>query len=180
MHNQTVSRITVDQYERMIENHILGEDDRVELIRGEIVPKMAIGERHASRVNRLARLLIRKAGNHASISIQNPLVLADSEPEPDLMVLQYRADDYENAKPVDADVLLVIEVADSSIDFDRDIKGPLYAENGIPEYWLVNLNSNHVEVFRQPVAGQYTDRSIARPGDMLPVPGGSIAVAELL
>ena len=177
-------RFTVDQYDRMVEAGILTEDDRVELLRGEIVPKMPIGSRHAAVVNRLVRLLGSRIVGRAVLAAQNPIHLADSEPEPDLAMLHPRSDDYESGHPGPADVFALIEVADSSLDRDRDEKAPLYAENGIPEYWIIDLDSDTVLVHRNPRPdGAWADVTTRRRGDGLDVaalPGVTIAVADVL
>jgi Uma2 family endonuclease len=177
-------RFTVDQYDQMIETGILTEDDRVELIRGEIVPKMAIGSRHAGVVNRLNRLLYSQVQGRAILSLQNPVHLSDSEPEPDLAVLHPRADDYADSLPEASEVFLLIEVADSSLDRDRDEKAPLYAENGISEYWIVNLDDDTVLVHRGPQPdGTWTTITTHGRGDILTVaalPTVTVAVADIL
>ncbi len=134
----TRHRFTVEQYHEMIEHGIFKEDEPIELIRGEVVRKLPIGNPHAAVVNRLNRLLSKLIQDEAMISIQNPIWLADSEPEPDVAILIYREDLYASRRPGAADVLLLIEVADSSLAYDRDIKGSVYAEAGIGEYWIVN------------------------------------------
>src|SRR5206468_3297312 len=131
-------RFTVEEYHRMIDAGILHEDERVELIHGELVCSMPIGDRHAGCVNRLNRLFNQRCANSALVAVQNPVVLTDSEPQPDIAVLVPRADDYTTSKPRPPEVFLLIEVADSSFDDDHDVKGPLYARNAIPEYWIVN------------------------------------------
>jgi Uma2 family endonuclease len=143
-------RFDVAEYEEMIEHGILTEEDHVELIHGEILQKMTVGDRHAACVKRLNRILSRVAGDHAIVSIQDPIRLFDSVPEPDVALLRPRADFYATAKPVAEDVLLVIEVADSSLDFDREVKLPLYARAGIPEFWLVNLVDDTLEFHSDP------------------------------
>jgi Uma2 family endonuclease len=177
-------RFTVPQYEKMIDVGILNEDDRVELIRGEIVAKMPIGDLHIACIDRLTRQMIRKVGDDAIVSIQNPIRLADSEPEPDLVLKRPRDDFYASGKPGAADVLLLIEVADSTLDRDRDVKRPLYAENGITEYWIVNLPDRCLEVYRQPRPdGTYADVRMLRPGDTADVaalPGVAVPVADIL
>ena len=176
-------RFTVQQYEKMGDVGILNENDRVELIRGEIVAKMTIGNPHIACVNRLTRILVRALGDRAIVSIQNPVRLADSEPEPDVAVLAPRADDYSTDKAGPADALLVIEVADSSLDYDREVKGPLYAENGIAEYWIADVVARVLEVRRRPQPdGTYADVRTLRPGDTADVaalPGVTVAVADL-
>jgi Uma2 family endonuclease len=177
-------RYTVAEYDDMIAKGILGENDRVELIRGEIVPKMPIGDPHIARVTRLTRLFVRGLGDRATVSPQNPIRLSDSEPEPDITLLIPRDDDYASGKATPADILLLIEIADSSLDYDRNVKGPLYAENGIVEYWIVNLIDDCLEVHRQPQAdGTYADVRTMRRGDtteIVALPGLRIAVEDVL
>ena len=174
----------MSEYDRMIDLGILKEDAPVELIRGEIVAKMPIGDAHIAAVNRLNRLLVRAVGDAAIVSIQNPVRLADSEPEPDVALLRPRDDFYASGKPGPMDVLLLIEVAETSLEDDREVKGPLYAENGIAEYWIVNLVDRCLEVHRGPQpTGQYADARTLRSGDRIDVPavpGLTVAVADLL
>ena len=139
-------QFSVADYHEMLDRGILTERDRVELIRGEVVEKMPFGSLHIACVDRLTLLLILAVGKQAITSVQNPIVLADSEPEPDLVLKRPRADFYAADKVRPVDVLLAIEVSDSSLDFDRDVKGPLYAESGIVEYWIVNLIESCLEV----------------------------------
>jgi Uma2 family endonuclease len=157
---------TVSEYNRMAQTGILTEDDRVELIEGEIVEMSPIGSRHAACVNRLNMLLSSQIGQSAIVSVQNPIVINDySEPEPDLAILRLRADYYEQELPQSADVLLVIEVADTSVEVDRSVKIPLYAQSGIPVTMLVNLPEELIEVHSQPANGQYQSAKIFRRGD---------------
>jgi Uma2 family endonuclease len=176
-------RFTVADYHRMAEAGILGEDSRVELIRGQIVDMAPIGAPHLGMVNRLNRLLPGALAGRGMLSVQNPVRLDDgSEPEPDIVVLTPRADDYATATPCPPDVLLLIEVADTSLDDDRAIKVPLYAENGIAECWIVNLVDRVVEIYRQPCNGHYADARRLGPGEVLDivlVPGVSLPVAAL-
>jgi Uma2 family endonuclease len=167
----------------MIEFGILTENDLVELIRGEIIEKMAIGDPHAACVKRLNRLLGRTFGSRTLVSIQDPIRLIDSEPEPDVALLIPRADFYLSGKPRPADTLLVIEVSDSSLEYDRQVKLPMYAEAGITEFWIVNLVDERLEVYRQPTAGVYTDVRFLERGqntDIVGFPGLSLAVDEIL
>jgi Uma2 family endonuclease len=176
-------RFTVDEYHRLGETGILGEDDRVELIEGEIVMMTPIGLRHAACVNRLNQLLVRLAGDAAIVQVQNPIVLdGHSEPQPDLTLLRPRADFYAAARPAPGDVLLAIEVADPSIAYDRGVKLPLYGRCGIPELWIVDLGREQVDVYRQPVPGGYAERRTRSRGEQLPVPGldAEVQVAEIL
>ncbi|MBN2702511.1 MAG: Uma2 family endonuclease [Methylothermaceae bacterium] len=142
----------------MGEAGIFSEDDRVELIEGEIFDMTPIGHQHAGLVNRLNRLLVMAAGGRAVVSVQNPLRLSEqSEPQPDLALLKPRADDYQGAAATATDVLLVVEVADTSRDYDRTVKIPLYAQHDIPEAWLIDLPGKVVEVYRDPSPDGYRD-----------------------
>ncbi len=164
----THHRFTVDEYEQMIVQGILTENERVELIRGEIVEKMVIGPLHIACVNRLTALLVNRIGAAAIVSVQNPIVLADSQPEPDLALLVQRNDFYATSKPKAADVHLVIEVSDSSLEYDRQIKLPLYSQSGIREAWIVNLEAAVVEVYRQPqTTGSYLLRQDYNQGQSI-------------
>jgi len=146
----------VTEYYRMTEAGILSASDRVELIDGEVVEMSPIGSRHAACVNGLTMLLTSELGQTTILSVQNPIRLDEhSEPQPDLCLLQPRDDFYAQAHPTPADVLLVVEVADSSAGFDREVKLPLYAQASVPEVWIVNLPADTVEVYSQPVSGHY-------------------------
>ena len=177
-------QFSVADYHEMLDRGILTERDRVELILGEVVEKMPFGSLHIACVDRLTLLLILAVGKQAITSVQNPIVLADSEPEPDLVLKRPRADFYAADKVRPVDVLLAIEVADSSLDFDRDVKGPLYAESGIVEYWIVNLIESCLEVHRRPSpAGTYGELITLRSGDTVEItalPGVSLAVSDIL
>jgi Uma2 family endonuclease len=159
---------TVDDYMRMLEAGILTEDDRVELIEGAIIKMSPIGDLHAACVIRLTMLFARLVGVAAFVSVQNPVRLDNhSEPQPDLALLKPRKDYYAQAKPTPADVLLIVEVADSSIDYDRRVKVPLYARALIPVVWLVDLNADAIEVYSQPANGAYQAVQTVRRGDRL-------------
>ena len=165
--------LTVAEYHRMGEVGILAERDRVELIEGELVAMSPIGSRHAGTVNALNRLIVSAVGERAVVSVQNPIQLDDrTEPEPDIAVLKPRQDDYRQATPRPDDVLLVIEVADTSVEYDRTVKLPLYAGHGIPEVWIVNLVAAEVEVWRTPAGDRY--ESVLRLGR-----GATLALAGL-
>jgi Uma2 family endonuclease len=176
-------RFTVAEYHRMAEVGILGEDSRVELIRGQIVDIAPIGAPHLGMVNRLTRLLPSVLSGRGMLSVRNPVRVDDgSEPEPDVVVLRPRTDDYETATPCPSDVLLLIEVADTSLDDDRGIKAPLYAENGVAECWIVNLMDRVVEVHRQPQNGRYADVRRLGPAEVLDIallPGVALPVVDL-
>jgi Uma2 family endonuclease len=146
-----IFRLGVETYHQMIHTGLFDEDDRVELIEGELHAMTPIHPDHAGKNNRLNRLLNKRVGDAALVSVQNPLTLAPrSEPEPDLMLLRPRDDFYEDANPTPADTLLVIEICDSSLRYDREVKVPLYAAHDIPEVWLVDLQHRRLEVYREP------------------------------
>ena len=157
-------RFTVDDYYRMTDAGILAEDDRVELIQGEIVQMAALGACHAGSVNKLDDFLRRGIPDGtAIISVQNPLRLGGYlEPQADLLVLRYREDYYSRRHPTPADVLLLIEVSDTSLAYDRGVKLPLYARAGIPEVWIANLVDDIIERYTEPGADDY--RAVAQFG----------------
>ena len=170
---------SVDEYHRMLETGILTEDDHVELIEGEIVKMGPIGSRHVACVNRLNGLLNRKVGQDVIVSVQNPFRLDDySEPEPDIALVKPRDDFYAQSLATPADLLLIIEVADTSVEVDRRVKLPLYARAGIPEVWLVNLPEDRVEAHSEPVTGVYQKVRMLKRGDTLP--SESISELELI
>ena len=177
-------RFTVDEYYRMVEAGILHEDDRVELIEGEIVEMAPIGSRHAACVKRLNNLFSQRVGPGGLVSIQDPIRLGEhSEPQPDVTLLRPRPDFYASAHPEPQDILLLVEVADTSADYDRDVKVPLYARSGIREVWLVDLLARRIEVYRYPGPEGYHQVGQLKPGDrMAPeaFPGLEIAVDEVL
>ncbi|MDT4955035.1 MAG: hypothetical protein QOJ02_3173 [Acidobacteriota bacterium] len=148
--------ITVDEYERMGEAGIFHPDDRLELLEGGIYEMSPIGSPHAACVDFLIILLTEFARRRFIVRGQNPLRLNDfSEPQPDIALLRWRDDFYRHAHPTPADVLFVIEVADSTVESDRLYKMPLYAKAGIPEAWLVNLPDEKIELYAQPANGAY-------------------------
>jgi Uma2 family endonuclease len=157
-------RFTVDEYHRMGEVGILGVDDRVELIEGEIVELTPIGRRHAAAVARINHMFSARLREHAVVWIQSPLLLIrfQSEPQPDVMLLAPRPDFYAAGLPEPRDVRLLVEVADSSLVFDRRTKLPLYARSGVSEAWLVDVDARHVEVHRGAADTGY--REVRVPG----------------
>lgn len=175
---------TVDEYQQMIEAGIFGEDDRLELLGGEIVAMSPIGSRHAACVNRLNRLLVSALGESAIVSIQNPIRLDDlSEPEPDVALLKPQDDFYTDQVPTPTDVLLLIEVADSSVDQDRAVKLPLYARVGIAEVWLVDLIDGVIDAYRTPSSEGYLLRQRYLSSQTIETTGPlalSIAVGQVL
>jgi Uma2 family endonuclease len=174
---------TVDAYHRLTELGIFDEDDRVELLDGQIVEMTPIGGRHAACVVRLNNLLARRSADTA-VSMQNPVVLGERwEPQPDIAVLRRAAGLAGAWLPSPADVVLVIEVADTSLQRDRDVKIPRYAESGIPEAWLVDLDGDTITVYRTPGPEGYSEivtvsrRDTLRP---LMLDGVAIAADEVL
>ncbi len=154
---------TVSDYYKMAEAGILSPDDRVELIRGEILKMSPIKSPHAGIINKLVKMLIRQLDDRATITSQNPLHINKfSEPKPDIIVARFREDEYIERHPRPEEVFLLIEVADSSLSFDRKVKTPLYAQSGIPEYWIVNLNDRQIEVFKSPAEGEYQEKQIVK------------------
>ncbi|HEX9699765.1 MAG TPA: Uma2 family endonuclease [Acidobacteriota bacterium] len=176
-------RFDVDEYHVMVRAGILIEGDRVELIEGEIVEMHAIGSRHLACVIRLNRLLVQGLAELAAVSIQSSVRLDRySEPEPDVVVLRPRSDDYAAALPGPPDALLVIEVADTSLAYDRTVKLRLYAEAGVPEVWIVDLAAAAVEVHRQPSGEGYRHIERITEGRLAPAafPDLELELIEIL
>ncbi|MBX6772277.1 MAG: Uma2 family endonuclease [Chloroflexi bacterium] len=180
----TRRRFTIREFEQMVQAGIFTEDDRLELIAGEIVEMTPIGRRHAACVVRLTHLLMRSFGSDAQVSVQNPLQLdEENQPQPDLMLLVPRVDFYAAGHPRPADVLLLVEVAESSREVDRTVKLPLYARYAIAEVWLVDLEGGTLTVAREPGAEGYRFlRSLGRGERLSPLafPDRSLAVADIL
>jgi len=155
---QTQKRLfTVQEYHLMSEAGVFANHERVELIEGEIIQMAAIGTRHASCVKRLNRRFSVIPEEIAILGVQDPIQLTErTEPQPDVVLLQPRADYYETAHPIPSEVLLLVEVSDSTVNFDRDVKVPNYARSGIQEVWLWDLEANCLEVYRDPTANGYT------------------------
>ena len=164
MVNTQIRQLTSTEYYGMMESGIIREGERVELILGQIFTMAAKGTRHTLSTRKLFKQLLALIGDRADVQSQDPITLPNnSEPEPDIVIARLRSDDYVNSHPSPADIILVIEVADSSIKFDREIKAPLYAAAGISEYWIVNLIDNHLEIYRQPEGSLYTSIQIITP-----------------
>jgi Uma2 family endonuclease len=175
---------TVEMYHRLAELGILDEDDRVELLDGQIVEMTPIGGRHSACVYRLSNLLSRRMGANTGVSTQNPVVLAERwEPQPDLAVLRRPPGASGAWLPEARDVLLVIEVADTSLERDRDLKIPRYAAAGIPEAWLVDLDGDAIKVCREPGPEGYRDvGTVTRGATLRPLllPEAAITADEIL
>jgi len=155
-------RFTVADFHRLGERSVFRDNARVELVEGEIIDMTPIGSKHAAAVRRLDQILARAVGDGGIVSVQSPVVLGEySEPEPDIALLRPRHDFYASAHPGPADVFLLIEVGDTSVRYDREIKIPLYARHGIPEVWLVDLEGGSLTIYGDPSASGY--ESVARP-----------------
>nr|MBI1230167.1 Uma2 family endonuclease [Cytophagales bacterium] len=173
--------INVDEYYKMAEVGILKPDDRLELINGEIYEMSPIGSKHAGIVNKLAGYLNELFKGFAVIGVQNPIKLDyKNEPEPDFSILKYRSDFYTTAHPVPSDVLAIIEVSNASIRFDKEVKAPLYASHCIPEYWIIDLENNQIEVRSNPKEGIYSKTQLFLPGDDVCLMDKKLSVNDVL
>ena len=174
---------TVEEYHRMGEVGLLDADARVELIEGEIVEMAPIGDAHAATSNRLNRLLVLAVGERGIVAVGNPVRLSQrSEPQPDFSVLRPRAD-YQTKGPRPEDVMLAVEVSDTTLRRDRRVKLALYARAGIPEFWIVNLEVREVEIYRSPSGDTYASVERKGPGDVVTMealPGVTIAIGQIL
>jgi len=179
----TKHRFSVEDYYRMGETGLLGPDARVELLDGEIIDMSPIGPSHGGVVSRLLRLFARMSSGRFLLTVQNPVRLDEhSEPQPNLMLLKALPDDYTTRHPGPRDVLLLIEVAGSSLAYDRGTKLPAYGRSGISEVWIVNLEDETIEVYREPHLAGYASTTLVRPGEKaypLAFPDAAVAVAEL-
>jgi Uma2 family endonuclease len=160
---------TTDEYHAMAESGILSEDDRVELIEGEIWQMSPIKERHFAGVTRLDYLFKGGLGvAAATVATQNPVYFDErSEPQPDVLVLRFRTDFYAERLPIPSDVFLLVEVSDTTVDYDRRVKVPFYGSHDIPEAWLVDLNRSILEVYRGPSPQGYREVLTLRRGDQI-------------
>ena len=175
-------RWSVEEYHQMAQAGLLDETDRVELIEGELIDMAPIGSKHAFRVDSIARALQRAAGTSFLVRVQNPILLGEhSEPQPDIAVVKDK--NYAEAHPGPEDVLVIVEVSDTTLAYDRDVKLPLYARLGIPEVWLLDVNAGELTIYREPAEGQYRlIRKPTRAETVSPelVPGVAMTLAEIL
>jgi Uma2 family endonuclease len=180
----SVRKFTVKEYYALAKAGILQVGERVELIDGEIVEMAPTGSRHFAAVLALNRLFGRLVGERAFVSVQMPVLLNDkSMPEPDLTLLEPKSDDYRSGLPVPANVFLLIEVADSSLQYDLNTKLPLYAGEGISEYWLVDLVLGRIQVHRNPGPRGYAETALFERGALVSprlFPDIVIAVDEVI
>ena len=173
-------RLTAEEYGRMVESGVLPPDVRVELIDGEVIDMAPMGSRHYSTVARLHRLLERAIQDRGIVVAQAPLRLsAHDEPEPDLVVLEPREDFYVGALPTGTDCLLVIEVSDTTLAYDVRIKAPLYARQGVPEYWVIDLPGQALRRFSTPVGGEWQQITTLKHPGRIALPGLSGAEIDL-
>jgi Uma2 family endonuclease len=175
---------SIDDYYRMAEAGILPPDSRVELIRGEVVEMSPLNAPHAECVDQLARMFSRSVADRARIRVQNPIQIPPhSHPQPDLVLAKVRPEGYRDRHPEPQEVLLLIEVCHTSLAYDRDVKVPLYAEAGIPEVWLVDLNERKVTVYSAPEENGYGKTTeVSSGGSLTPglLSGIELAVDSLL
>ncbi len=161
-------RFRVDEYYKMIELGMLKDYEKAEIIDGELIQKMPIGKKHSAVVEKLNEVLRDRLGKSVSLRNQQPVKFGDyNEPEPDLAILERREDFYADRKPTSKDVLLLIEVSDATLKYDRDTKLTLYAEAEIPEVWIVNLQNDLVEIHQKPSVGIYQLTKIFKRGGQL-------------
>ena len=155
---------TIDEYHKMAETGILEEDERIVLIRGKIVRMPSVGTEHAACIKRIIHFLSRHLADAFIFQVKDPIHMPDySEPEPDIAILKARPDFYSAHHPLPEDVILLIEVADSSLKYDNEIKLPLYAEAKVPEVWIVNLMDGLVAIYSEPKTSTYGLRQIYEP-----------------
>ena len=180
----TRHKLTVRDYGRMADAGILAEDDRVELIDGEIIDMAPIGVGHASAVLRISRALFVACGSRAFVSVQNPIKLDDlNEPQPDFAVLKFRDDFYATRLPGPDDILLLVEVGNTSLHYDRAVKLPMYARAGIPEVWIVDLQSGAMTSYSAPSGERFSREHAHQRNDTLHLTAASdigVRVGELL
>ncbi|MEM7548967.1 MAG: Uma2 family endonuclease [Bacteroidota bacterium] len=176
-------KISVKDYQKMIEVGILTEKDKVELIHGEIIEMTPISSLHSSVVNRLSNLLIKKLiEEKVIVSTQNPIrATIDSYPEPDIAVLKFKDDYYKETHPGGNDISLIIEVSHSTLMFDRNVKLPIYAKASIPEYWIIDAENEMIEVYSEPKEDIYKKRILYKSGENIPLAnfGVSLKVSEI-
>lgn len=175
---------TQREYYAMVGAGVFTEDSRVELIRGDIVPMSPINALHAGTLKRLVGLVTAGLAGQAVFGVQDPILIDEnSEPQPDLTICKPRPDDYTEAHPKPDEIWLVVEVSDSSVRYDREVKVPLYASAGIAEVWLLDLNATVLEIYRTPSADGYKSIQRLKPGDTvspLAFPDLTLEVAALL
>jgi Uma2 family endonuclease len=180
----TRKRFTVDDYHRMAETGILSENDRTELIEGEIIQMSPIGDPHFNAVNRATMIFARGIGDRVVVSVQNPAVMdRHNEPQPDVVLIRPREGFYGSGKPDPEDVVLLIEISDTSLRFDQEVKLPVYARNGVREVWIVDLQDEVIRVHREPKGKTYTSIEIKQRNEQISpqaFPDFSVNVSDLI
>jgi Uma2 family endonuclease len=181
----TPKRFTIDEYHRLIELEFLKESDRIELIRGELIQMVAKGTPHTYCTTRLCRQLDRLLGDRVVVRCQEPIILpSDSEPEPDVAIARGNETDYLPHHPYPEDIFLVIEISDSTLNYDQTTKLEVYAEAGISDYWIVNLNVHQLERYSQPYQNtqgkfNYLSKQISLPHQSVAIPGFEDVLLDL-
>lgn len=181
----TRKKFTIAEYHQLVDLGFFTEDEKIELIRGEIINMAPKRTPHSVCNSLLWKKLYQLIGQQAEIRVQEPITLpSDSEPEPDVVVAKLKADNYLSAHPVAEDIILVVEIADSTLKYDREVKIPLYAEAGINDYWIFNLVDKCLEVYTKPFSRQngnfnYQTRNIILADGTIEIPGFSDLVLEL-
>ena len=178
MNSVTAKRFSIAEYHRLAELGFFAPDERVELIRGELIKMAAKGRFHSVCNSLLVEELILLLARSARVWVQDPIILSttDSEPEPDVVIARNRSDNYLSSHPEPADILLAIEVSDSTLKYDRETKLSLYAEAGISNYWIFNLVDNQLEMYSEPYQKRqgnfnYRSQRIVLPDESVPIPG---------
>jgi Uma2 family endonuclease len=176
-------QLTVDQYYQMARAGLLSPEDRVELIEGEVIDMAPIDSEHAGSVDQVAEIFREVLGKKIIVRVQNPVRLSEhSEPEPDIALLRSRAHYYRGSHPTAADVLLIVEIARTSLRYDREIKLPLYAKHGIPEVWIIDLEARWISVHRDPQGERYlSETTAAQPAklSLFALPGAEVDLSQL-
>ena len=180
----TIRKWTVKEYHKLGEMGVFHPEERVELLSGNIIKMSAKGTAHTSALGRTDRLLQNLFGNLAWVRMQDPIALDDnSEPEPDIALVSIDPFDYATHHPTPSEVYLIIEVADSSLTFDREIKAQAYGRSGIADYWVLNVNNRQLHIFREPaVDGYQSELILGENGSISPLrfPTVNIAIQEML
>lgn len=181
----TRKKFTIAEYHQLVDLGFFTEDEKIELIRGEIINMAPKRTPHSVCNSLLWKKLYQLIGQQAEIRVQEPITLpSDSEPEPDVVVAKLKADNYLSAHPVAENIILVVEIADSTLKYDREVKIPLYAEAGINDYWIFNLVDKCLEVYTKPFSRQngnfnYQTRNIILADGTIEIPGFSDVILEL-
>lgn len=177
-------QITVEEYDQMIESGVFDENDRVELLNGAIVEKMPKGKKHSAATDRIAKFLDRRFNEYFFVRNQNPIWLSEfSEPEPDIVLAVLREDEYESSHPTPDEIYLILEVSDSTLNYDRNTKGEAYARAGIRQYLVLNVQEKTLEDYREPGADGYGSKQTYRAGqtfNLVAFPDISLNVNDFL